>query len=165
MKITRFFLLIALLLSVQSIVNAACWVRNKNGKWYHFPTKSCKDFNIDQTSGELCVECCAINGQTVTPITNGLVTIEKKVKPNGDVEIYDKASNELISTLKGSSAENFDDTVYYSQDQGFGMRTELDGKTYLVSDDGDAQFELSEEGKKAVEKEGGRVHAIVAEEK
>jgi hypothetical protein len=72
--------------------------------------------------------------------------------------------NELIVTLKANEAENFDGLVYYSESQGFGMKTKSDGKAYLVSDDGSTSFELSPSGIAEMQKEEKQTIALVAEE-
>jgi hypothetical protein len=164
MKALSFLLTVALFIAFQSFAYAGAWVRNSTGKWFYFPSKWCSEFIIQEQFGERCVDCCAVNGVPVTPITHGQVQIATKKLGNGDLEIYDSSNNELIIKLKAAAVADFDGVVYYSESQGFGMKKQADGKTYLVSDDGETSFQLSAAGIAAMQKEEEKTTALVANE-
>jgi hypothetical protein len=128
----------------------ACLITDARGKQYWYNGLRCSDFIINTAIGEKCIDCCPKDtpGALPAPPAN-LAPVNYELRPGegGNVIVWDLASDTKIATLNSSGAAKFQG-VQEVISTSFRIEKNEDGKTYIVSADGETKIQLSEEGQK-----------------
>jgi hypothetical protein len=163
-KISLLFCFVSLLAFDSSAIG--CLVTGKTGRQHWFEGLRCSDFIINTAIGEKCVDCCSKDtpGALPAPPANlALVKYELRPGEEGSVIVWDLDSDTKIATLNSSGAAKFQG-VQEVISTSFRIEKNEEGKTYIVSADGETKIQLSEEGKKKL-KDTKEVYGVEIETK